>query len=189
MFILHILNIPVSYMIDLHYDKSSTPEAINVMKSIGIFSRQFRALNILQVGEKLWIEDYTLHMMINTPYLQGIVRWFYNQNRDQLYLYIDSQFTAYMRLLDQILTFYNKDPLNEVYAKMVNKNNELLEGIVPGLHNLRLTYVDSKKIHNKIYSIIITLKDYYNAILKIQEENNLTTGDDRRKPRRRLPSF
>ena len=159
-------------MMELNIDETNTPESINVLKKTEIYKNRFRALGTIEIGDKVGIDERTmcLYKEISYPYIQSVVRWYYGQSRDNLHTYLDTQFAEYMTILDRVLSFYNKDPHNEVYQKMVSSNMRILCNIVPGLHNLRLTYVDCLKIHNKLYSIILTLKDYYMSIQKIKAD-------------------
>jgi len=119
--------------------------------------------------------------------LQKIKRWWYSENRNNTFNYLDTEFVNFFKLCNELKKhkfIKNKDIIKTDFLK-------LIDGLVSGLYNLKLTYSSDKNIHDissnnninnlninnindestkklicKIDSIILTLIDLKDDILK-----------------------
>ena len=69
---------------------------------------------------------------------QKFHRWWASENRVKTFNNLDEDFTDFFKLCDSIKTnnFFNKQTKNDVVD---------LVGIIPGLYNLKTTYINSEK--------------------------------------------
>ena len=77
-------------------------------KKLQIFEKCFASLIKIKENQKIWIEN-NIMIIDDSPYysvflVQSLNRYMNNQGRDQLFIYIDSKFTEYMRYLDKVKT-------------------------------------------------------------------------------------
>ena len=93
--------------------------------------------------------------------LQKWSRWWYDENHEKTFEYIDNDFSLFARFLDQIKTNSGIDGkllYKKITLEIINFSNE----IIKGLYNLKQTYESNKKLKSKIESIIMILLDFKN---------------------------
>ena len=96
---------------------------------------------------------------------QKLSRWWYNENREKTFGYLDKDFTKFVKYLDLIKI--ELQSFNSIYYNKISINiRKLINKIIPGLYNLKKTYSDEKKIVAKVDSIILTLIDFKTEISK-----------------------
>lgn len=147
------------------------------------FKRQKQKINIfisLKENEKIMENKRKGTLYIEPPgYLQIVKRWWYGEDRTTTFNYLDKYFTEFIRFLDSILSFSQRNdemgivPLGHLVCNYIN-------AIIPGIHVLKTTYPDYKQLHSKIGSIIVTMIDY-------KTEFRLSIGSTHL--RERAPSF
>ena len=96
---------------------------------------------------------------------QKISRWWYSENREKTFGYLEKDFTKFVKYLD--LVKIEVQSFNYIYYKKLSNNiKKLVNKIIPGLYNLKKTYREEKKIVAKVDSIILTLIDFKTEISK-----------------------
>jgi len=111
-------------------------------------------------------------LMINGEYCiydnniyQKISRWWYSENREKTFGYLEKDFTKFVKYLDLIKI--EVQSFNYIYYKKLSNNiKKLINKIIPGLYKLKKTYSEEKKIVAKVDSIILTLIDFKTEISK-----------------------
>merc|ERR1712166_1596330 len=93
--------------------------------------------------KKLMIKgEYCIY---NNNMYQKLSRWWYNENREKTFGYLDKDFTKFVKYLDLIKI--EVQSFNSIYYKKLSNNiKKLINRIIPGLYNLKKTYSDEKKI-------------------------------------------
>lgn len=86
-------------------------------------------------------------------------RWWNNEGRLKTVEYLDTDFSDFMKFLDELLKNLEMDPFCK-YAKMSIRVRKFIDSILPGLYSLKKTYPDTKKMSAKVDSIILTLIDF-----------------------------
>ena len=96
---------------------------------------------------------------------QKISRWWYSENREKTFGYLEKDFTKFVKYLDLIKI--EVQSFNYIYYKKLSNNiKKLINKIIPGLYKLKKTYSEEKKIVAKVDSIILTLIDFKTEISK-----------------------
>lgn len=93
--------------------------------------------------------------------MQKFSRWWYDENFEKTFKYLDEDFTILARYLDnlkQISIVNGKLLYNDIIAETITFINDL----VKGLYNLKETYGSNNKLKAKIESIILVLLDFKN---------------------------
>ena len=91
--------------------------------------------------------------------LQKLSRWWYSENREKTFKYLDEDFTKVMKFLDRIkekTSYFNIKNHNSLLKDI----NIFINKIIPGLYNLKKTYIEDVKMKAKIDSIILVLIDF-----------------------------
>ena len=114
------------------------------------------------------------------------MRWWYDENREKTQQYLETDFTNYMKFLDELVYNLENDTLN-LYTIFRNEVIDYNRKLIESLYILKETYQkgrgDTKKIIAKIDSIILTLIDFKDKSNKIISNNknkasNYTSFDD-----------
>lgn len=88
-------------------------------------------------------------------------RWWYNENHEKTFGYLDKDFSLFARYLDRLKSFSLIDGkllYKNITLEIINFINE----IIKGLYHLKETYNSEKKLKSKIESIIMVLLDFKN---------------------------
>ena len=88
-------------------------------------------------------------------------RWWYNENHEKTFEYLDKDFSLFARYLDRLKS------ISLIDGKLLYKNItleiiEFVNEIIKGLYHLKETYNNEKKLKSKIESIIMVLLDFKN---------------------------
>ena len=86
-------------------------------------------------------------------------RWYYGEGRLKTVDYLESDFSDFMKFLDDLLKNLEVDPFCQ-YAKMAKDVREFIDAILEGLYSLKKTYPGVKEMIAKVDSIILTLIDF-----------------------------
>ena len=147
------------------------------------FKMKLSGLSNVKEGQKVWIDNNILSIDESEYYIthifQSVNRYMNNQGREQLFHYIDYQFTEFIKLLDLCKSAFEYN-INDV--RIVGSNNDaelFIDKLIPGLDNLKKTYHDHENLVAKISSIILTFIDYKDFLEKqretIQKQKNKST--------------
>lgn len=103
--------------------------------------------------------------------MQKLSRWWYSEDREKTFKYLDEDFTKVMKFLDKIkenTTYFNI----KKFDSLLEDINLFINKIIPGLYNLKKTYIEEKKMKAKIDSIILVFIDFKREIkTKINGKN------------------
>ena len=88
-----------------------------------------------------------------------ISRWYYGEGRAKTVEYLESDFSEFMKFLDDLLKNLEVDPFCQ-YAKMAKEVRVFIDEIMPGLYSLKKTYPECKEMIAKVDSIILCLCDF-----------------------------
>ena len=137
------------------------PLFIQPEKNRVFFDRFVENIDLLQNIE---IDEYPI--IINNslcrnecmPLLQPIYTFFTNQNITTLFHFLDTQFTGYMKLLDNLL---NENNYNKYTYELLQDCDLFNQSIAVGLIKLKTTYKHEKEFNFKIDSILLTFYDFH----------------------------
>lgn len=126
--------------------------------------------------------DQDKYYLIKNTALQSIWRWWYGENQENTFKYIEDEMNAFIEFLDKILVLSQKYYYYSTFQKFIDSINAFITEILPGLYSFKQTYPEYTEIISLIDSIILTLLDFKNNI-KRSGKNKKTEKD---KPRRKL---
>ena len=112
--------------------------------------------------ELIITEEY--YIFENTSF-QKLSRWWCGEDREKTFKYLDKDFTKVMKFLDRIkekTSYFNI----KNHISLLNDINLFINKIIPGLYNLKKTYIGDVKMKAKIDSIILVLIDFKTEIKK-----------------------
>ena len=125
------------------------------------FKKKTNVFLTLKEGDKVYKDPDTDILFIDSyTSFQFIRRWWYGENREKTFIYIDTLFTDFVKYLDKILAFIRTHMFSSVIEKLSKEICAYILEIIEGLHNLKLTYPTEPKLINKISAIIMTLLDF-----------------------------
>ena len=101
-------------------------------------------------------------------FFQKFSRWWNNENFEKTFEYLDEDFSMFAKYLDTVKT---KGITNGYFYinNLVVNINKFINKIIPGLYNLKETYIDNNKIKAKVDSIILILIDFKNEMQDLKE--------------------
>tara|TARA_B110000008_G_C16807155_1_gene499175 strand:+ start:317 stop:892 length:576 start_codon:yes stop_codon:yes gene_type:complete len=150
------------------------------------FQNIFKNLLEIKPDNKLGKNNNNKYELYSSYVGSSWVRWWYDENREKTQQYLETDFTNYMKFLDELVYNLENDTLNlyTVFRNdVVSYNRQLIES----LYILKETYQngrgDTKQIIAKVDSIILTLIDFKDKSNKIISKNknkasNYTSFDD-----------
>jgi hypothetical protein len=103
------------------------------------------------------------YYIVENGYFQRFWRIYYSENRNKTWDYLDKDFTDFITFLDRIILHKNTKPISK---RVAPKLLIFIDAIMPGLYNLKQTYLETKSIVAKIDSIILILIDFKDNIRK-----------------------
>lgn len=128
----------------------------------------------LKKGEKLGKNDKNEYEIFSNSYGQKFYRYWYNQNREKTIEYLDEDFTNYMKFLDELCYYLEKDVLG-VYSNFSEQVKEYNRDMIKALYILKETYRcgggETNDIIAKIDSIILTIIDFKEKVEKYKNKN------------------
>jgi len=123
------------------------------------FQTKFEEIPKINENDKIGRDNDGKYYIFESSMFQKLTRWFYRENREWTFKYLDEDFTKFMKLLDKIIQKYNlKYTLS--MEKLIGKITEFIDSIMPGLYKLKKTYPEGSNLVAKIDSIIVTLIDF-----------------------------
>ncbi len=101
-------------------------------------------------------EEYCVY---EAGFTQKLSRWWWNENREKTFKYLDEDFNEFVEFLDNIKL--HTTSINYLfYSKLIRDICNYCNKIIPGLYNLKETYENITKMKAKIDSIIMILIDF-----------------------------
>ena len=146
---------------------------IKLSDKFDIYKKRLKVFTLISEGEKIGRYNNEYYIFSNT-WSRQMWRWYYNENRNNTFSYLDSEFDDFVKFLDLIIETINSEINKSIYVKLINKINFFIKNIIVGLYNLKKTYIDCDKLNNKVDSIILTLIDFKkesNEIMDIKYSN------------------
>jgi len=139
----------------------------NFEKILIKFKIELKLFETLQSGHKI-MKDSTTSILYSEPpgNFQWIKRWWYGEDKERTFEYLDKIFTDFMKYLDSILKYMRE---NNYFPRVIRLNTQICDYInliIPGLCSLKYTYPDYKEIHCKVASIVVTLIDFKKETFK-----------------------
>lgn len=124
--------------------------------------KQLHVLTTIDINQKLSIYDDMLYIDENNKYIQPIVRFFTNQNRDSIYLFLERILEKY---INDIVAFkrYNFITSYEIETRriMTKKIKTFLVDSKPGFLNLKQTYPEYSLLHKLLDNFTEKINKYY----------------------------
>ena len=125
------------------------------------FKIELKLFETLKSGHKIMKNNITNILYAEPPSnWQWIKRWWYGEDKERTFQYLDKIFTEFMRFLDSIIKYMRE---NNYYPRVTRLNKQICDYInliIPGLCSLKYTYPEYKEIHCKVASIVVTLIDF-----------------------------
>ena len=143
-------------------DNSEIQDKITNFEKVFIkFKIELQLFENLKSGDKVMKNGNTNVLYSEPPSnWQWIKRWWYGEDKERTFKYLDELFTFFMKFLDSILKYMRE---NTHCLRIIRLNNQIykyINLIIPGLCSLKYTYPNYKEIHCKVASIVITLIDF-----------------------------
>jgi hypothetical protein len=136
----------------LTYEEKTNNEIKKFMKKLEIFKS-------IEIGDKIgkYKSGKGDYYIVKAGYTQTFWRYWYSENRSNTWIYLDEDFTEFVKYLDKILLKVN---LNKFYKNCILTLLHFINDIIQGLYNLKKTYLEERKIVSKVDSIILILIDF-----------------------------
>lgn len=124
--------------------------------------KQLHALTIIDINQKLSIYDNKLSIDETNEYLQPVVRFFLNQNRHSIYLFLENVLGKYINDIVafkrcNFVTSYEIESRKEVTIAV----NLFLNQSKMGFLNLKQTYPDYVLLHKLLDNFSQKIKKHY----------------------------
>ena len=134
----------------------------SLQKNFQNYEQQLSIYQYLKEGDKIGkiAEKYSL---FRAGYMQKLTRWWWEEDRKQTLDYIDSDFSQYVKYLDELLDISCVSSLGE-YKELTGNTIDFINRLIPGLYNLKKTYDNYNQLVCKIDSIILILIDFKDKI-------------------------
>lgn len=156
-----------------HLNEKNFP--IQLKKKFYKLRIKMKNIKELKKNEKLGKDNEGNYFIFQNRYLQQTIRWWYGENREETKKYLDDDFTSYMKFLDEVCYYLEKDVLG-VYMKFGEQIRDYNNELMKGLYILKKTYENSSgekdEIIAKIDSIILTLIDFKDKLIKYKKTND-----------------
>ena len=144
----------------LTYEQKTCGEIKKFKTKLNIFKN-------IDIGDKIGKYANGDYYIVKSGYTQTFWRYWYNENRNNTWNYLDKDFSDFISYLDRILLKMN---LNSFYKSVILDIMSFVNEIIEGLYNLKQTYIDTKKMISKIDSIILTLLDFKEKVNNSKKE-------------------
>ena len=138
----------------LTYEQKTNKEIKNFMTKFDIFKN-------IEIGDKIGKYTSGKYYIVKAGYTQTFWRYWYQENRENTWKYLDEDFNEFVMYLDRILLKVN---LNKFYKNCIFNLLMFINDIIQGLYNLKKTYIDTKKLVSKVDSIILILIDFKDKV-------------------------
>ena len=146
---------------------------MNLINDIQLYKKRFEIFKTIYEGCKIGKYDNGDYYIVEPGYLQKFWRFYYSENRDNTWDYLDKDFSGFVKILDKITHYIEK--VNFIkYIKYATDIIKCIDDLIPGLHSLKKTYHDTTKMVAKVDSIILTLIDFKENITKLRQKRNIT---------------
>ena len=104
-------------------------------------------------------KDVKVYCVYEAGFTQKLSRWWWSENREKTFKYLDDDFNEFVEFLDKIKL--HTTSINYIFfSKLIKEICLYCNKIIPGLYNLKETYENISKIKAKIDSIIMILIDF-----------------------------
>jgi hypothetical protein len=104
-------------------------------------------------------KEIIVYCVYEAGFTQKLSRWWWSENREKTFKYLDSDFNEFVDFLDNIKL--HTTSINYIYfSKLIKRICLYCNKIIPGLYNLKETYENITKMKAKIDSIIMILIDF-----------------------------
>lgn len=146
----------------------------NTFKSkFDFYKKKFEKIINIEEGQKIGqIEEdgkkkYTVY---NPGWGQTALRWWYEENREKTKKYLDEDFSIYLKFLDTITNYMEKDLL-DIYGNFAEEVAYYNNSLITGIYTIKKTYNGDKKMEATMDSIILTLIDYKEKVIGLRKKN------------------
>ena len=143
-----------------------------------------KRLNIfveLNEGEKLGrVEETIDDKKVITYYKeeayrgQWIARWWYGEGRHQTIKYLNTDFSEFTKFQEELIQNLDVDPMMK-YNDLAKEVCEFIKLIIPGLNNLKKTYIEMKEMTSKVDTIIKSILEFKEKVRQIEKKNEKHT--------------
>lgn len=132
----------------------------SIKKNFEIFHKKLNEIQNIEKNDKIGFDSNDCVYVIKESKIQPIIRWFYNQSRENTINTLKMITDEYVKLLHmiQFCDLYIRN-MNE-YSDKINYFNE---NILSGLENLYQTYSNDQKTQSIIKEIIENIDFYIEA--------------------------
>ena len=112
-----------------HFKNLQLKEKIDlIIKKMDIFTN-------INIGDKIGKQNDSYYL-VEKGNLQKIKRWWYSENRNNTFNYLDTEFVSFFKLCNELKEHNFIKNKNIIMTKFL----KLLDGLVSGLYNLKITY-------------------------------------------------
>lgn len=171
-----MINNLIKKSLDKNTLSNSISNNVKLSDNFNELKKKLKIFTLISEGEKIGKYNDQYYIFSNT-WSRQLWRWYYHENRNNTFSYLDSEFNDFIKFLDLINETISEEINKNIYTKLINKINFFIKNLILGLYNLKKTYIDSDILNNKVDSIILTLLDFKkesNYIMDIKCSNYKT---------------
>lgn len=123
------------------------------------YIKKFFALKQINIlDRKCKIGIYNNELYVNWYYFESLQRSYYNDSRNTLIDFLESEFTNYEKFYEDLVSNFNTSLNKYSLAELVRLHKDELICWINGLKNLAITYETDKQIKSRINYIINRLE-------------------------------
>ena len=158
------------------FNMNTSPQSCfpNTFKTkFNFYKKSFELIEKIEEGQKIGkmeVEGKKIYTIFNSGWGQRALRWWYDENRDKTKKYLDEDFLSYLKFLDTITNYLEKDLL-DIYGNFAEEVAYYNNKLITGIYTLKKTYEGDKKMEATIDSIILTLIDYKEKVIALRRKN------------------
>ena len=137
------------------------------------YKKKFKLIETIEEGQKLGKmenDGKKIYTIFDSGWIQKPLRWWYDENRNKTKIYLEEDFGGYLRFLDTITNYLEKDLL-DIYGNFAEEVAYYNNILITGIYTLKKTYEGDKKMEATIDSIILTLIDYKEKVIALRRKN------------------
>ena len=121
------------------------------------YLEKFDVFKTLEVNSKIIVNNNVLELDNSWELFQPLMRWWYDQGRNNLCEYLQKEFDNYFFFFDSLKEILEKETL--IYHKhkiinIINIHKIFMKDIITGITALRTTYLDDENVTRNITTII-----------------------------------
>jgi hypothetical protein len=134
----------------------------------------FKDLNVNEKLGKTEDEGKKIYYKVESSKTYAISRWWYGEGRHQTIKYLNTDFSEFTKFQEELIQNLDVDPMMK-YNDLAKEVCEFIKIIIPGLNNLKKTYIGMKEMTSKVDTIIKSILEFKEKVRQIEKKNEKHT--------------